>query len=122
MLDFFDLHSTAPLLEDRAQPGHSGYDYQFRARLQANALINQLRRNFGYDPSGARLEVETRLRDLEAHITVICHFDDEIKAALDYANRCRSRFPGRWDEVARRELVQGDSGVILVLEKRSGIY
>lgn len=104
MNDFVDLGSTTPPEESCAQVGSREYDYYDRARKEARAYVNQLRRMFGNEPDGARLSVKSHPHDFGNYLTVVCFFDPDDKQAADYAQKCESDGPAEWDEEARTEL------------------
>lgn len=101
MRDRMDLGS-APPLEACAQVGRD--DYVVRARKECRAYIGLLRRSLGDEPDGASLSVHSNPHDFGSYLSVVCHFDPDVLAAVDYALRCESAGPADWDEVARIEL------------------
>jgi hypothetical protein len=101
MQDCLDLGS-APSHEDCAQVGRD--DYAERARCECRVYANQLRRMFGEEPDGARLSVKSSPHDFGSYLSVVCYFDGDNKAAIDYAYRCEAQGPREWDEEARQEL------------------
>ena len=104
MRDCVDLGVTAPPMEDCAQVGSKAYDYYDRARREAKALINQLRRKLGNEPDGARLGMKSHPHDFGTYMTVVCHYDVQDEASSAYAWRCEEHCPDEWDDEARREL------------------
>ena len=69
------------------------------ATREMNALINQIRRVLGQEPDGARLGIK---RDPSGgYREVVCFYDTENQAAIDYAFKCESECPERWDQEAR---------------------
>src|SRR5581483_6335620 len=97
MSDFVDLGGTTPPMEACAQVGSREYDYSDRARKEARAYINQLRRMFGAEPDGVRLSIKSHPHDFGTYLTVVCYFDSNDKTGSHYAARCESG-PDEWDE------------------------
>src|SRR2546430_1549101 len=104
MRDFVDLGATTPPMEDCAQVGSKSYDYYDRARREARAYMNQLRRLLGPEPDGARLGIKSHEHDFGSYLTVVCHYDDEDPISSAYAQRCDEESPQEWDDDARVEL------------------
>jgi hypothetical protein len=104
MSDFIDLGVTAPAEESCAQVGNRSYDYYDRARAEARALINQLRRTLGPEPPGTRLSLKSHPHDFGTYLTIVCYFDGKDAASAAYAQRCDNECPLVWDEQARAEL------------------
>lgn len=101
MKDFVDIGPTPPD-EDCQQVGAS-YN-RAKARLECLAYINLLRRTFGEEPEGARLAIKSHAHDFGTYTDVVCHFDDDFPAAVEYAFKCESDGPSNWDDAAREEL------------------
>ena len=102
--EYVDLGATTPPEESCAQIGSREYDYLDRARREARAYIGQLRRMFGEEPDGARLSIKSHLHDFGNYLTVVCFFNSDNPAAVDYAFRCEAEGPQEWDEPAKHEL------------------
>jgi hypothetical protein len=107
MRDFIDIGS-APYEGRCAQLGRD--DYWERARRECRAFINQLRRVFGPEPEGARLSIKSNPHDFGTYLSVICSYESENEAAVDYAFRCEGEGPGEWDEEASASLRKGRCG------------
>jgi hypothetical protein len=103
MRDYIDI-GCAPHCEDCAQLGSD--DYQRRAASECAAYIRQLRRMFGPEPPGARLAIKSNDHDFGEYLSVVCWFDQDVPAAVDYAFHCEGQGPQLWDEQAQRELGQ----------------
>lgn len=97
MKDYIDIGPTPPG-EDCEQLGPN-YDGA-KARRECNAYIAQLRRTFGDEPDGARLSVKRHNHDFGEYIDVVCHYDDEKPASMDYAYKCEGDGPENWDNAA----------------------
>src|SRR2546429_4004133 len=106
MQEYIDLGATTPPMEDCAQVGSREYDYYDRARKEARAYINQLRRVFGEEPDGARFSIKSHPHDFGNYLTVVVHFESNNAAAHEYAIRCDDGTPQEWDEQAKQELQQ----------------
>jgi len=91
-----------PAGEDAAQVGAD--NYANHGRKQCLALIHQLRRMLGNEPSGARLKITDNPHDFGSYYSVDCVYDDSQPAAQAYAFRCESEFPEHWDDAAKTEL------------------
>jgi len=104
MRNFIDFGVTTPPEEDCAQVGSTSYDYHTRARQEAKALINQLRRILGPEPDNARLGIKSHEHDFGSYLTVFCYCDDEDPVSSQYAQLCDEKLPREWDDEARREL------------------
>ena len=59
---------------------------------------------FGDEPAGAHLRIKTNPHDFGSYLSVICHFDEQFPASVEYAFRCEAESPETWDELARQEL------------------
>ena len=88
--------------EDCAQVGTDNYNK--RARRECRAYLELLRRALGPEPPGARLSVKSNLHDFGSYLSVVCYFNPNDEAAMNYALRCESDGPKEWDAAARREL------------------
>jgi hypothetical protein len=104
MRDFVDLGVTTPSEETCAQLGSTEYDYYDRARREARALINQIRRLFGPEPPGASLSLKSNPHDFGTYVTVVCFYNGEDQVSAEYAERCDRQCPKEWDDEARTEL------------------
>ena len=101
MRDYMNI-GCSPASEDCAQVGAE--DYYPRAVNECKALIGQLRRELGEEPFGARLRVEAFPHDFGTYHEVVCEYNEEYEDAEEYAFRCESELPDRWDAEARKEL------------------
>ncbi|HYE17366.1 MAG TPA: hypothetical protein VEA69_02920 [Tepidisphaeraceae bacterium] len=101
MLERIEIGSSPPA-EDCAQVGSE--DYVVRARRECRAYIGQLRRALRPEPDGVRLAIQSNPHDFGTYLSVVCHYDPGVAAAIDYAFRCESDGPQEWDDAARAEL------------------
>lgn len=104
MNDLIDLGVTTPTDEDCAQVGSRDYDYHARARIEARALIDQLRRALGPEPAGARFAIRSHEHDFGTYLTVVCRYDPSELASRDYAFGAEAALPETWDASARQFL------------------
>src|SRR5438045_9314068 len=101
MRDWLDIGSSPPG-ETCAQVGTE--DYPTRARRECRAYIALLRRVLGAEPAGAYLTIKRNPHDFGSYLSVVCEFDPDNQAAVDYAYRCESNGPEQWDAQALEEL------------------
>lgn len=101
MRDYFELQAV-PSDENCAQLGAPGYSAQ--AKKECQALIAQLKRQFGDPPGTARLIVRANNHDFGVYYEVAVTFDTDDAIATDYALKLDAKFPSNWDDQARREL------------------
>lgn len=100
--DFIYISST-PVDEDCAQVGSD--NYMERARKECNVFRDQLRRQFGAEPEGASIKIKREDgHDAGSYLEVVCHYDDELPASVDYAFKLEGETPEKWDDVARAAL------------------
>jgi hypothetical protein len=92
--DFLSLGPT-PYAEACAQVGTT--DYQAQALHECRRFIALLRHIFGNEPEGARLVVKGFAHDYGTYYEVICRFDPNDQAAVNYAFRCDHATPATWD-------------------------
>lgn len=105
MKDYINI-GCSPAEEDCAQVGQ--HDYHEQARKQCIAFRNQLRRQFGPEPEGARLVIKSFPHDFGSYMEVVCEyeetFEEEESPSVDYAFKLESDMPLEWDMEARKEL------------------
>ena len=100
MKDWIDLGS-APREEQCAQVGTP--DYRELAHRECRAYISQLRRLFGEEPEGARLEIRANPHDFDTYYSVVCGTTPQRRRP-EYAFRCEAESPAEWDDIAKAEL------------------
>ena len=100
-MDSLEL-SSAPVGENCAQLGSDGY-YE-KAQKECKAFIKQLRRQFGNEPTGARLCIKANAHDFGSYYEVACKFDPQYEEAIEYAYKLEANLPEEWDEEAKKEL------------------
>lgn len=99
--DVLDL-SCVPFNESSAQVGDP--DYPERSVKECQTYVRQLKRELGDPPAGARLRLRSNQHDLGAYFSVVCEYDTNDEAAIEYAVKCDTEAPGNWDAEARAAL------------------
>jgi hypothetical protein len=87
---------SAPPDEPCAQVGAD--DYHDKARAECKAWRDALRKAFGPEPEGARLTIKSNPHDFGSYLEVVCFFDPENEAAVNYAFKCEGEGPATWEE------------------------
>jgi hypothetical protein len=95
MKDYFTLGST-PYEEPCAQVGQPRYRQQ--ALQECRRFMQLLRRKFGPEPEGAALRVQAFPHDFGTYYEVVCEFDPDLRASVEYALRCDAETPATWEE------------------------
>lgn len=93
---------SAPADEDCANLGSDGYYDQ--ARMECAALIRQIRRINGSEPTGAALLIQSFTHDFGDYLQVVCRYDDRFPESKSYALLCEDTFPDAWDAEAVKEV------------------
>lgn len=94
MRDWMDI-GPSPVEEDCVQVGTD--DYYRLARAECQRFIALIRKHLGAEPDGAQLGIKRNPHDFGEYLEVVCYFDDQNEAAREYALRCESDAPARWD-------------------------
>lgn len=108
MRDVFELGTTVPNDEPCAQVGD--INSITLGRMEATALINQLRRIHGNEPQGARFKVVQCPHDFGTYNDVALEYDDTHdeeggqSESEKYLYRIEGGIPDHWDEEAKKEL------------------
>lgn len=105
MRDYMTIGSS-PYDEDCVQVGTD--EYYERYRIELNALKNQMLRVLGEPPELTSLGIKSFPHDFGTYHELVCFYDDEDEASSEYAFRCESELPAKWDEQALAELKGGD--------------
>jgi hypothetical protein len=95
MREYVNIGSS-PVEEDCAQVGDP--DYPTRAREECRRFIELIRMRLGPEPEGARLVIKAFPHDFGTYHEVVCWYDDEMPKSVDYAFKCESDAPSRWEE------------------------
>ena len=98
--------SLSPVPTDEACAQLGDADYSSRARKESRAFINQLRRQFGDEPSGARFRIAQNPHDFGIYLDVEIRFSDSDETAAEYAYAVEANLPEYWDEAAKLELAE----------------
>jgi hypothetical protein len=101
MKDYISI-APSPLGEDCAQVGADNYPE--RSRAECRALIHQLHRQLGAEPTGARLKMKSNPHDFGSYMDVICEYVELYPDAIEYAYKCEAECPEFWDEESLKEL------------------
>ena len=103
MRDFIEI-GPVPCDEECEQVGMPTYDAT-RARLECQCFIEQLRRQFGSEPEGARLRIKSNPHDFGNYLEVVYHFDDAHPDSVEYAFQCEGgEVWAYWDAESREKL------------------
>lgn len=102
MRDCIYIGST-PCDEPCQQVGMPSYDAKL-ARKECYAFIGQLRRLLGKEPDGAELRIKTESHDFGSYPEVVCYYDNDKPASVEYAFAAESNSPLNWDLQAIIEL------------------
>jgi hypothetical protein len=73
--------------------------------------IRLIRRALGNEPEGARLALKFNRDGNNGYYEVVCHYDAKLADSIDYAYKCESDAPVKWDEMAKIELARYPVGV-----------
>jgi len=109
MLDYIEI-GPAPCEEKCEQANISGTNYE-RMRAENHAFIRQIRRVLGNEPEGASLSARFNRDGDYGYYEVVCNYNSKIKASIDYAYKCESDAPVKWDAIALEELARFPVGV-----------
>ena len=101
MKDYINIGSS-PFCEGCAQVGSDGYET--RAGKECETFIQQIRRDVGPEPKGARLRTKSFPHDFGSYKEVVCEYDEDVEGSLDYAYKVESGCPENWDHKSREFL------------------
>lgn len=93
MRDYINIGS-APCDEDCAQVGQP--NYASKAQQECGRFIEAIRSKLGPEPQGAELRVKGFPHDFGRYYEVVCYFDDNNEAAMEYAFKCEAEAPTTW--------------------------
>ena len=102
MKDYLNIGPT-PANEDCAQFRTAGY--KEAALRECNRFIQQLRKQFGIEPEGASLKVQSfpydgsNFGDIDYYYEVVCEFDENIPESVEYAYHCESDAWNDWEDI-----------------------
>ena len=95
MVDSLSI-GPVPSEEECAQVGED--NYMERAQSECARFIALIRKAIGPEPGGARLKIQHCPHDFGTYLDVVCSFDTDNPAAVEYAYRCESDAPTMWAE------------------------
>ena len=99
MKDELSIGST-PAAESCEQVGMPSYN-RAKAIAECELFAQQLRREFGEEPEGARIFVKSNSHDFGSYHEVNVRFDDDNPAAIEYAFNIEANTPEYWDATAK---------------------
>jgi hypothetical protein len=95
MRDYISIGSS-PYDEPCAQVGQP--DYRKNAVAECTRFIELLRDTVGPEPEGARLSIKWFPHDFGDYAEVVCYYETNMSASVDYALRCEAETPATWEE------------------------
>lgn len=98
---------AAPSEENPTQIGVEHYSEL--ARVECYALIDQLRRQFGNEPDGARLKITANPHEYGIYYSVEIQYDPHKPDAVEYALQLEGEYPTHWDAIAKKMLKDKDT-------------
>lgn len=114
-MDYITLGST-PISETCQQIGSPTFD-PIKSTKELMAYKHQLQRMFQNIPEGCNFYVRTFKHDFDSYKEVCINYNDEVKAASDYAYNVEENLPENWDEDALKELAETESDRTPVQDK-----
>lgn len=94
--DYIEI-GPAPCDEECVQVSQ-GTHYLPAMRAEIQRFIELIRKKLGPEAGTARLAVKTNQHDFGAYLEVVCYYDDDDKEGMEYAFKCESEAPSKWDE------------------------
>jgi hypothetical protein len=101
-MPYIDIGPTP--YDEECEPANVPSSNYKRMREECNAFLRQLRRQLGTEPEGARLAVKHERDGNDGYYEVVCHYDTNHPASVEYAFKCESEMPAKWDEDALKEV------------------
>ena len=92
----------SPYDEDCAQVGSD--DYLKKSAAECIALIHQLRRIHGSEPTKAAMTSRLFPHDFGSYREVICYYEEGDEESTDYALKVEAGLPAKWDQEALEEI------------------
>lgn len=93
MREYVEL-GPVPSEEACAQVGTD--EYAHRARAECLAYITLIRQVCGEEPEGARLSIKSFAHDFGSYLEVVCYYNHDDEASMDYAYRIEQDAPTVW--------------------------
>ena len=56
-----------------------------------------IRQKLGQEPEGSWLSTKSFPHDFGTYYDVVCYFNTDIEASVDYAYRCEAETPATWE-------------------------
>jgi hypothetical protein len=94
MRDYINV-GPVPANEECQQVGTASYD-PLKAREECTKFITHIRDVLGNEVGTARLGVKSFPHDFGSYYEVVCFFDDEDEAGINYAYQVESDAPVKW--------------------------
>ncbi len=104
MKDYIDI-GPAPCNEDCAQIGQLGFT-ECNIK-ECRRFIELIRSTLGPEPTGARLGIKAHDHEFGTYREVVCYYDDDKPEAVDYAFRCESEAPAKWNPEDDDRCIEG---------------
>lgn len=95
MRDYIDI-GPSPSDEDCVQVGDDNYTR--KATVECRRFIELIRKTLGEEPKNTQLRVKFEPHEFGSYASVVCYYDDNDKESIDYAFRCESEAPTRWED------------------------
>lgn len=96
MRDFINI-GPGPADEECVQVSRTE-PYEAAMKAECRRFLELIRKHVGEEPEGARLAIKSFPHDFGPYSEVVCHFDDEQPASVQYALMCESSAPTTWDQ------------------------
>lgn len=90
--------------EECAQVGDP--DYRSKALKECRRYIRLIRKKKGLEPEGAELKIKWFQHDFGSYAEVVCYYDENNKKAIDYAFRCESKGPQKWEKEEEEDVFE----------------
>jgi hypothetical protein len=95
--------------------------YTEKACAECRRFITLLRETFGPEPSGAYLSIKGFPHDFGTYYEVVCYFNRNVPASIDYALRCEREAPTTWGREAAEDASPSCPECGETLEKGNGL-
>jgi hypothetical protein len=102
MRDQFELGTSVPHDEPCIQLGE--LDYSRFSKMEARALINQIKRIIGEPPYETGFKIISCPHDFGVYHDVAIVYDDNDEESQEYMLEAESAIPSKWDKEAIKEL------------------
>jgi hypothetical protein len=102
MRDQFEFGTSVPHDEPCIQMGEP--DYSRFSKMEARALINQIKREIGQPPYETGFSIISCAHDFGTYYDVAVVYDDDDEESQAYMLKAESAIPSKWDKEAIKEL------------------